>query len=53
MIRDIIVPAGKPVLANLMIGHTPSKITVPLGVRCELDAGAGTLTITESALEAR
>ncbi|MBQ6325773.1 MAG: LD-carboxypeptidase, partial [Clostridia bacterium] len=31
VIRDIIVPAGKPVLANLSIGHTPVKITVPLG----------------------
>ena len=50
VIRDIIVPAGKPVLANMMIGHTPSKITVPLGVRCALDAAAGTLTMTESAL---
>jgi len=51
VIRDIIVPAGKPVLANLSIGHTPSKITVPLGVRCSLDAEAGTLTMTEAALE--
>lgn len=53
VIRDIVAPAGKPVLANLMIGHTESKITVPLGVECALDAGAGTLTITESALRAQ
>lgn len=51
VIRDVIVPAGKPVLANLSIGHTPVKITVPLGVRCAVDADAGTLTITEAALE--
>ena len=51
VIRDIIVPAGKPVLANLSIGHTPVKITVPLGVNCAVDAEAGTLTITEGALE--
>jgi len=51
IIRDIIVPAGKPVLANLSIGHTPSKITVPLGVRCAVDADAGTLTMLEAALE--
>ena len=51
VIRDIIVPAGKPVLANLSIGHTPVKITVPLGVNCVVDAEAGTLTITEAALE--
>ncbi len=51
VIRDIIVPAGKPVLGNLSIGHTPVKITVPLGVNCAVDAEAGTLTITENALE--
>ena len=50
IIRDIIVPAGKPVLANLSIGHTPTKITVPLGVHCVLDAEAGTLEFTEAAL---
>ena len=51
IIRDIIVPAGKPVLGNMSIGHTPTKITVPLGVRCALDADAGTLTALEAALE--
>jgi len=51
VIRDVVVPAGKPVLANLSIGHTPTKITVPLGVNCVVDAEAGTLTITEAALE--
>ncbi len=51
IIRDIIVPAGKPVLGNMSIGHTPVKITVPLGVHCVLDADAGTLTATEAALE--
>ncbi len=50
IIRDIIVPAGKPVLADMSIGHMDTKITVPLGVRCRLDAEAGTLEITEAAL---
>ena len=50
IIRDIIVPAGKPVLANMAIGHMDTKITVPLGVKCRLDATAGTLEITEAAL---
>ena len=49
IIRDIIVPAGKPVLADMMIGHEDTKITVPLGVRCRVDAGAGKLEILESA----
>ena len=51
IVRDIVAPAGKPVLANMSIGHMDTKITLPLGVRCELDAGAGTLTIVESALK--
>lgn len=52
IIRDIIVPAGKPVLANMAIGHMDTKMTVPLGVRCRVDATNGTLEIVESALEA-
>ena len=51
IIRDIIVPAGKPVLGNMAIGHMDTKITVPLGVRCRLDAEAGTLEFIESATE--
>lgn len=50
LINDIIVPAGKPVLANMMIGHVSTKITVPLGVECEVNATARTLTFTEPAL---
>ena len=52
IIRDIIVPAGKPVLANMMIGHVETKLTVPLGVNCRVDAAAGTLEFTEAALQA-
>jgi len=51
IIRDIIVPAGKPVLANMSIGHMDTKMTIPLGERCALDAEAGTLEITEAALQ--
>ena len=51
IIRDIIVPAGKPVLGNMSIGHMDTKITVPLGVQCAVDAEAGTLEIIENALE--
>lgn len=51
VVRDVILPAGKPVLGNLAIGHLDTKLTVPLGARCAMDAGAGTLEIVESALE--
>ena len=38
-------------LANMSIGHTPSKISVPLGVQVNMDADAGTLEFVEAALE--
>ena len=51
IIQDIIVPAGKPVMADLHIGHSDSKMTIPLGVHCRMDAEAGMLEITEAALK--
>lgn len=38
-----------PVLSGLTIGHTDDQLTLPVGVMAEMDAGMGTLTITESA----
>lgn len=51
IVRDVVAPAGKPVLANMAIGHLDTKLTVPLGARCRVDAEAGTLEMTEAALE--
>lgn len=39
-----------PVLSGLSIGHTPDQLTLPEGVMAALDAGAGTLTVEDSAL---
>lgn len=39
-----------PVFYGLMIGHTAEQVTIPYGVEAELNAGEGTLTITESAV---
>ena len=50
LVRDIIAPSGKPVLAGLSIGHVEQKITVPLGATCALDADELRLTILEGAL---
>ncbi|MBM2816825.1 MAG: muramoyltetrapeptide carboxypeptidase [Ignavibacteria bacterium] len=36
-----------PVIYGLMIGHTQDQLTLPIGVRAELDADAGTLFIAE------
>ena len=47
IIRDIVVPCGKPVLMGLQAGHCTPKLTLPLGARCRLDADARTLTVLE------
>ena len=47
IIRDIVVPCGKPVLTGLQAGHCTPKLTLPLGARCRLDADARTLTVLE------
>ena len=47
IIRDIVVPCGKPVFTGLQAGHCTPKLTLPLGARCRLDADARTLTVLE------
>ncbi|SME98809.1 LD-carboxypeptidase [Streptomyces sp. Amel2xC10] len=41
---------GVPVVEELGFGHCEGALTVPFGVRAELDAAAGTLTLDEPAL---
>ncbi|MCX4766188.1 LD-carboxypeptidase [Streptomyces sp. NBC_01275] len=41
---------GVPVVEELGFGHCEGALTVPFGVRAELDAEAGTLTLDEPAL---
>ena len=50
LVRDIVAPSGKPVLAGFSIGHVEQKITVPLGAMCALDADNLRLTVLEGAL---
>jgi len=49
LLDEILGSIGKPVLAGLVFGHTKEKSTLPMGVTAELDAGAKTVTIVESA----
>ncbi len=44
VLRDRLGTLGVPILAGLPLGHDPNPVTVPLGVICDLDADAGTLT---------
>lgn len=50
IINDVVRPCGKPIFTGLRCGHCTPKLTLPLGVRCRLDADACTLTVLESAV---
>jgi len=46
-----LLPLGRPVLAGLPFGHGALRLTVPLGVLAEMDAGAGLVRILEAAVD--
>jgi muramoyltetrapeptide carboxypeptidase len=50
VLADRLGDLGLPVIDELGFGHCAGSLTVPLGVRTELDADAGTLTVLEPAL---
>lgn len=43
--RELIVPAGKPVLAGLACGHVLPTLSLPLGANARLDADKQTLEV--------
>lgn len=43
-------PLGVPVFSGAMIGHISNQLSLPVGVRAELDADAGTIRILEPAV---
>lgn len=47
---DDLLPKDKPVIAGLAAGHGANKLTLPLGVMCEMDADAACIAMTQSAL---
>ncbi|MGW7526099.1 S66 peptidase family protein [Streptomyces sp. NPDC054783] len=50
VLADRLGGLGVPVVEELGFGHCDDAVTVPFGVRAELDADAGTLTLDEPAL---
>jgi muramoyltetrapeptide carboxypeptidase len=50
LIDELIVPLGIPAIHGLPVGHSREVVTVPLGVRARLDAGAGRIELLEAAL---
>jgi len=49
VIEQIILPAGKPVLKNVCLGHGTHKATIPMGVKAQIDGKRKMLVIKESA----
>jgi muramoyltetrapeptide carboxypeptidase len=43
-------PLGIPVFYGAMIGHIEHKLTVPLGLLAEMDAGQGSIQLLETAV---
>lgn len=50
LVREILVPLGKPLIAGFASGHDLYKAAVPIGAYARLDAWAGMLTLLEPAV---
>ena len=50
LLREFLLPLGKPVLGGWPSGHGTPNLPLPMGVVVELDAQAGTLTVLEDFL---
>lgn len=50
VLQEIIERLGCPVLANVMYGHIPKKLTLPLGILASIDSRRGSMELMESAV---
>lgn len=50
IIRDVLVPMGKPVLAGIRAGHSAVNYAIPFGVKAEIDGDRKTIRFLEKAL---
>jgi muramoyltetrapeptide carboxypeptidase len=50
VVNDYFGGMEKPVLQNLVYGHIPRKLTIPIGITASMDASRCTLSFTESAV---
>ena len=50
ILNDHIKPLGVPAWQGAMIGHGMPQWTLPVGLEVEIDAAAGTMTMTEAAV---
>lgn len=49
-VQEITAPYDVPVVAGLDIGHGDPMLTLPLGARARVDAGAGTVEVLDAAV---
>jgi muramoyltetrapeptide carboxypeptidase len=50
VLEQHLAPLGVPAFQGALIGHVPNQFSIPVGVRGEIDADAGTIRILESAV---
>ncbi|MFN3650327.1 MAG: LD-carboxypeptidase [Armatimonadota bacterium] len=48
--QDLLVPLGKPLVHAWPVGHDPSPITLPMGVRVRLDADRKSVSVLDPAV---
>jgi muramoyltetrapeptide carboxypeptidase len=48
IVKERLEPLGIPLIVDFPFGHAVDMLSLPLGVRARMDAGAGTLTYLES-----
>ena len=50
VLKQHLEPLGVPAFQGALIGHIPNQFSIPLGVRAEIDAAAGTIRLLEPAV---
>ena len=53
ILDDYILPLNIPSYRGAMIGHVPKQFIVPIGAHIEMDADAGTFTLTEGIFKSK
>lgn len=48
--EDLLLPLGKPLLHTWPVGHVPSPVTLPMGVRIRMDATRKSVTVLDPAV---
>jgi muramoyltetrapeptide carboxypeptidase len=50
VLQQHLEPLGVPAFQGALFGHVPNQFSLPVGVRAEIDAGAGTIRLLEPAV---